>query len=175
MKSIQSQKGIGLIEVMVALLLLAVAVLGFSSMQMFAMKSTDESVMRTRALSVIRGGSELMRANSDAIGTFATVLNSGVATGVTKDSCLLATENATACTIEQVASRDALILKDYATENEINIRLATCPGMTGSMARQCFITSWGETLAEMSNKDKACADQKGVYRMGAQCFIMEAY
>ena len=51
-----SQQGIGLIEVMVALMLLAIAVLGFSAMQMTAVKATDESLMRTRALTVIRGG-----------------------------------------------------------------------------------------------------------------------
>ena len=50
-----SQKGIGLIEVLVALMLLAIAVLGFTAMQMTAVKATDESLMRTRALTVLRG------------------------------------------------------------------------------------------------------------------------
>lgn len=36
-----SQKGIGLIEVLVALMLLAIAVLGFTAMQMTAVKATD--------------------------------------------------------------------------------------------------------------------------------------
>ena len=44
-----SQKGIGLIEVLVALMLLAIAVLGFTAMQMTAVKATDERLMRTRA------------------------------------------------------------------------------------------------------------------------------
>ena len=35
------QRGVGLVEVMVALLLLAVAVLGFSAMQLSAVKATD--------------------------------------------------------------------------------------------------------------------------------------
>ena len=49
MKIVDTQAGVGLIEVMVALLLLAVAVLGFSAMQMSAIKATDESLMRTRS------------------------------------------------------------------------------------------------------------------------------
>lgn len=170
------QKGIGLVEVMVALLLLAVAVLGFSSMQMFAMKSTDESVMRTRAMAVIRGGSELMRANAQEIQTFANVLNGTTKpVGITKDSCVLQSAEANGCTIAQLASKDALVLKEYATQNDINISLQTCPGMTGSMARQCFVASWGETKAEISDNNNSCANAQGVYKRGAQCFIMEAY
>ncbi|WP_240365842.1 prepilin-type N-terminal cleavage/methylation domain-containing protein [Psychrobacter sp. KH172YL61] len=38
MKNINNQYGVGLVEVLVALLLLAVAVLGFSAMQMTAVK-----------------------------------------------------------------------------------------------------------------------------------------
>ena len=54
MKNINNQYGVGLVEVLVALLLLAVAVLGFSAMQMTAVKATDESLMRTRALTIMR-------------------------------------------------------------------------------------------------------------------------
>ena len=59
----KSQQGIGLIEVLVALLLLAVAVLGFSAMQITAIKATDETILRSQALSLMRGGAEMMRAN----------------------------------------------------------------------------------------------------------------
>lgn len=45
----KSQQGIGLIEVLVALLLLAVAVLGFSAMQITAIKATDETILRSQA------------------------------------------------------------------------------------------------------------------------------
>lgn len=70
-----SQKGIGLIEVLVALMLLAIAVLGFTAMQMTAVKATDESLMRTRALTVMRGGAEMMRANPTGICAFKLALN----------------------------------------------------------------------------------------------------
>ena len=52
MIKLSSQQGVGLIEVMVALLLLAVAVLGFSALQMNALNATDESLVRSRAMSV---------------------------------------------------------------------------------------------------------------------------
>lgn len=181
----KNQQGIGLIEVMVALMLLAVAMLGFSSMQMFAIKSTDESIMRTRAMTVVRGGSEMMRANLSAIESFKNTLNTGTpATGVTINSCMITSATSQVCDIKQLASRDALVLRDYATQNEVNIRLETCPGrLTGSQARQCFIVSWGVTAPAMADGKPAntsgytmnCAKADGVYNMGAQCFIVEAY
>ena len=70
-----TQAGVGLIEVMVALLLLAVAVLGFSAMQMSAIKATDESLMRTRSLAIMRGGAETMRTNPSGIAAFKTAIN----------------------------------------------------------------------------------------------------
>lgn len=74
------QKGIGLVEILVALLLLAVAVLGFSAMQLTAVKATDESLMRTRALTVLRGSAEMMRANVDGISAFKTAINTATVT-----------------------------------------------------------------------------------------------
>ena len=73
---------------MVALLLLAVAVLGFSAMQMTAVKATDESLMRTRALTIMRGGAEAMRTNSNGINAFKAAVN-GDADSITIDSLIL--------------------------------------------------------------------------------------
>ena len=49
MSQFSQQKGVGLIEVLVAVLLLSVAVLGFSALQMRAISATDESLIRTQA------------------------------------------------------------------------------------------------------------------------------
>ena len=60
------QQGVGLIEVMVAVLLLSVAVLGFSALQVRAVGATDESMMRTKSLTLVRNLSEIMRAYPNA-------------------------------------------------------------------------------------------------------------
>lgn len=91
------QRGIGLVEVMVALMLMSVAVLGFSAMQLTAVKATDESIVKTRALTVLRGAAEMMRANAQGIeafkaainGTSTTVTNASTdSTAITKNSCV---------------------------------------------------------------------------------------
>lgn len=187
MNRLIQQQGVGLVEVLVALLLLAVAVLGFTAMQMAAVKATDESLMRTRALTIMRGGAEAMRTNTDGINAFKAALNGSSNTvsidgkSITKDSCVQNAATApaanTSCTIKQLATRDGLLLKSYAAANDILIGLAPdgCPGTVGNQVRQCFVASWGATTLALDDSDKACANADGTYKNGAECFIMEAY
>ena len=188
MRYLATQRGVGLVEVLVALLLLAVAVLGFSAMQMTAVKATDESLMRTRALTIMRGGAETIRANSSGISAFKTAVNGSTDsitvddTAITKDSCIKNTAGAPAatasCTINQLATRDGLLLRSYAAENDINVGLVPdgCPGTSGNQERQCFVASWGDTTVALSDSAaNACANANGTYTNGAECFIMEAY
>lgn len=169
--SFNNQKGIGLVEVMVALLLLAVAVLGFSALQMTAVKATDESLMRTRALTIMRSGAEVMRAHPQAINEFANVLNSSEApTAADLDSCL----SAISCTTAQLSRKDAAILKQFASNQNIRLALRECPGVASGQVRHCMIASWGETTADFGDGAN-CADANGAYRAGTSCFIMEAY
>ena len=183
-----TQAGVGLIEVMVALLLLAVAVLGFSAMQMSAIKATDESLMRTRSLAIMRGGAETMRTNPSGIAAFKTAINGSSdsvtfdSKVITKISCVTSANTAptaaASCTINQLATRDGLLLKSYASANDINIGMAPngCPGTSGNQELQCFVASWGDTTVDLSDTaPKACAKANGSYKNGAECFIMEAY
>ncbi|WP_201549292.1 type IV pilus modification protein PilV [Psychrobacter fjordensis] len=66
MKVLTYQRGVGLVEVLVAVLLLSVAVLGFSALQMRAITATDESLVRTKSLTVVRNLAEVMRAYPEA-------------------------------------------------------------------------------------------------------------
>ncbi|MBP2279379.1 type IV pilus assembly protein PilV [Psychrobacter sp. PL19] len=188
MNSFISQRGVGLVEVLVALLLLAVAVLGFTAMQMSAIKATDESLMRTRSLTIMRGGAETMRANPSGIAAFKTAINGAsdsISVGsvsITKDSCVKNTSTvpipADSCTINQLATRDGLLIKSYATANDITIGLVPdgCPGTSGNQERQCFVATWGDTTVALDDTlANACANANGTYKNGAECFIMEAY
>ncbi len=66
MNSPNSQRGVGLIEVLVAVLLLSIAVLGFSALQVRAVSATDESLVRTKSLTLVRNLAEVMRAYPEA-------------------------------------------------------------------------------------------------------------
>ena len=66
MNTYKNQKGVGLVEVLVALLLLAVGVLGYTILQLRAVDASSEALMRSQGIMVLRGLSENMRANPAA-------------------------------------------------------------------------------------------------------------
>ena len=63
MISIKSQQGVGLVEVLVALLLLAVGVLGYSILQFRAIDASSEALTRSQGVLVLRSLAEGIRAN----------------------------------------------------------------------------------------------------------------
>ena len=140
----------------------------------------------------MRGGAEMMRINANSIKTFKNALNGNTTSvgGITKDSCMTTTSNVPSpCTADELATRDALALKDYASKNDLSIAVVTCPGTEGTILvngasqsqktqeRQCMIASWGDTKPTIGTDDKVdCVKPTtGIYNVGAQCMLMEAY
>ena len=60
---IKTQKGVGLVEVLVALVLLSIAVLGFVALQIRAVAATNEATMNVQATNIARDLAERMRIN----------------------------------------------------------------------------------------------------------------
>ena len=60
------QQGVGLVEVLVALVLLAISVLGFAALQLRAVDSSLEANKQVIALTIARDLAEKMRANPQA-------------------------------------------------------------------------------------------------------------
>lgn len=223
-----SQRGVGLIEVLVAVLLLSVAVLGFSALQMRAISATDESLVRTKSLTLVRNLAEVMRAYPDSYVTndgtvFTTVLPDKAGAvpivqaiasiptlstdtsgyySVKVDGTVINTNgsnncHSTAtvknaknelvpsqiCSTNQLAALDTLLVKQMAREENIELAVVRCPADTGQEAIQqhmCIITAWNGTKPlliddDKGNKSNACADSKGIYNIGSQCLISEAY
>ena len=187
MMRLSNQRGVGLIEVMVALLLLAVAVLGFSALQMNALNATDESLIRSRAMSMSKQLSENMRLNTLATDDFMTklnILNQGAenitdycakvaqaSSNFDKDSC-----KSDACSPEEIAALNTWQAANLGCEQDIMLNMTTCPDMADINARQCIITSWGKTIPILDDdEDNACGDSGGSYKLGSHCLIMEAY
>lgn len=239
MKYSMHEQGIGLVEVLVAVLLLSVAVLGFSALQVRAISATDESLVRTKSLTVVRNLAEMMRAYPEAYvkdgsgPTFESILSTefadlsvaerakvvptiqavvsssatdtvtishvktnpdGSKTPVSKVVSVLATgENCLStttqtvggkklpkqtCTINELAARDALMIKKQAADQGITINIETCPGSTANAIQQqmCVITAWNGTKAILDDDDvDACAKANGTYKTSSNCLISEAY
>lgn len=166
MSRLSQQIGVGLVEVLVAVLLLSVAVLGFSALQMRAISATDESLIRTQALSTIRGLAENMRANSQQIATYQATINDA---SKTRESC-------TDCSAEQIAINESKDAFDKLYSYGINVKMVTCPGTANFSEVKCIIAAWGDTIAAMdATNGNACADARGIYKSGSNCVIVETY
>ena len=220
MSRLSYQRGVGLVEVLVAVLLLSIAVLGFSALQMRAITATDESLVRTKSLTVVRNLAEIMRAYpeayvtgsgsayvsalpsaANAVPTIQAVVSSTATSTVSIDSdsiSILATANnclstevitdpndaskkipKQSCNLNQLAARDALMVKKMAADEDIKMAVVSCPADENQQVIQqqmCIITAWNDTKALMdSNDDGACANSDGVYKTGSHCLISEAY
>ena len=230
MKKFGQQHGVGLVEVLVAVLLLSIAVLGFSALQVRAVSATDESLVRTKSLTLVRNLAEIMRAYPEAyvigsgssftsatptetvetpavdgadpvvnkaIPTIQAIITSTATDNIKVDTktisrngannCLSngTTTNADSkkipnklCNISQLATRDALMVKQLAKDEGVELAVVNCPGTTKqAIQRQmCIVTAWNGTKALLDDTDvKACAGANGVYKTGSQCLISEAY
>ncbi|MFP3456597.1 type IV pilus modification protein PilV [Psychrobacter sp. SIMBA_152] len=166
MKTNSVEAGVGLIEVMVAILLLSVAVLGFSALQLRAISATDESLLRTQALSVIRGLAENMRANSQQIDIYQQTINDSTKT----------VESCTKCTAEQIAINESKAAFERLKSYGIGVQMVTCPGTADFSQVKCVIAAWRDTEALMDDSDDdACANENGIYNSGSSCIIVETY
>lgn len=172
MSRLSQQIGVGLVEVLVAVLLLSVAVLGFSALQLRAISATEESLIRTQALSVVRGLAENMRANPLEMEAYEDAINAAGSDTTIDDSCQ---ELDDSCDSEEIATKEAINAAVKLSEYDIVMRMDTCPGTADFSEIKCIIAVWGDTEPVMSAADNACANADGIYNSGSTCIIVEAY
>ena len=169
MKIINRQAGVGMVEVLVALVLLALGVLGFTALQLRAVEAGDEALIRSQATLLLRGLTESIRANPEGQSFYRANVQAyaGIsASPNTNRSCL-----DSSCTPQQMAAYDAFLVAKSAFNVGVNITMAVCPGTTN---RQCLFASWGGTKFSAGDYS-TCMDSSGKYVSNAQCLMMEAY
>ena len=69
MNLIKVQQGVGLVEVLVALVILALWVLGFAALQLRSLDAAQESTEQTFAMNTAQDLAERMRLNRTALAT----------------------------------------------------------------------------------------------------------
>ena len=72
MKIKRNQKGVGLIEIIVALLILSIGILGFIALQYRAVEATSEAINRMQAINIARDIAERIRANREGLASYKT-------------------------------------------------------------------------------------------------------
>ncbi|ENV80551.1 MAG: type IV pilus modification protein PilV [Acinetobacter ursingii] len=156
------QKGVGLMEVIVAMLLLGVAVLGFALLQYKSLGMGEQALRKIEAVNIARNLSERMYFNRS--GTYKGVSS----TDTTK--CLNAY-----CTANDFALKDIADVTQLAKNKNMTIAILSCPDTKN--LRNCIYVAWDETKASQSNSDPAACTEadKFKYKSGARCVVVEAF
>ncbi len=100
----RSQRGLGLIEVLISVLILAVGILGLATMQLGAKRASFEATQRSIATSMARDILERMRSNPGELDTYASAASNLVVdtyTGTAGTNC-----STVSCTPAQLAAYD---------------------------------------------------------------------
>lgn len=186
MIKLKKQAGVGLMEVLVALLLLAIGVLGYVALQLRAFDASAEAMQKSQAVVLMRGLAENMRVNKTQMGNYAAFVRSY--TGFSSSTTAPTSCFNSACTLNQIAQFDAYQAARNANQLGMKLTMDNCPGVTASMTlrRQCLYAFWGKTeptintsgsgaSATTSADVSTCMGSDGIYVNGASCLMLEVY
>ena len=181
---ITGQRGVGMVEVLVALLLLALGVIGFAALQLQAVEVNRESLSRVQAMGLARDLAERMRVNPDAVrkdsnGKIAYIEAIGTKTSLsayTWDACY----NTKSCTPADMATQDINQALYKAGQLGMQLGLMTCKVAQGAAAadikggRQCIYVAWDKTTPTDAKGEPNCTFQ-GNYVNNSKCIVLEAF
>lgn len=159
----KSQQGVGLLEVLVALVLLGIAVLGFAALQLRAINASLEASNNVQAVSLARDLAERMRVNRDGLATY----KSAYTSTTKKDAC--ATKF---CEAAELAEHDFSQVQQRAEASGMSIAVRDCQNITSP--RACIYVAWEETTPTDGSGENDCTNGK-TYVPNAKCIILEAY
>ncbi|WP_419224859.1 type IV pilus modification protein PilV [Acinetobacter sp. A2] len=165
---IRSQKGVGLMEVLVSLFILSIAILGFVALQVRATVATEESIKRSDALIILNGLAEKMRLNPSAVSTYKESAPSSQPSCVANKNCNAANQ----------ARADLYMYTENAKAKNIYLQVVDCPNTSNLQNRACIIAAWNDTEPEQAtdtSTTKSCLTSTGKYADKADCLILEAY
>ena len=149
---LQPQRGITLLESLVAIVVMALGILGILGVQMRTLSDTQTGVRRAQAIRLIEDMGERMKANPSALANLSSYV-SNFAASPTVPSC------ASGCTAANLATYDVAVWKRTVRESlplgKASIFVA--PGEAdGNRRQQGVIVAWRENERDgMSTTDKA--------------------
>lgn len=167
MKKISAQKGVGLIEILVALLILAVGILGFVALQYRAVEATSEAINRVQAMNIARDLAERIRANRDALTTYQTQIQTATNQTNFATNCITS-----ACNGTVLADFDVSQVVNKASGLGMTMNMRTCSG--NHDGRNCIYVAWGGTSATDGTGTGDCTNG-AAYNSASSCVIMETY
>jgi type IV pilus assembly protein PilV len=169
MKAINHQAGVGLMEVLISMIILAIAILGYSALHIKATAATEESIKRSDALIILNGLAEKIRLNP----------NGDYKEAIPEDL----PDCSNGCDADDQALYDLKQYSDAALTKGIAVGVIDCLNTSESQKRLCLIAAWNDTEAitdakassEAETPENACLKTDGKYVDESNCLVLEAY
>lgn len=137
----KTQTGVGLVEVMIALLLLGVAVLGFIALQVRAISASEEAGQNVQAMNLARDLSERMRMNREGLLSYK-------ASSGTPTAC----DGEQYCNSADMARFEYAQIEERAEQQGMRINVVDCQGVNNTFKRKCVYVAWGKHKQTMRQK-----------------------
>lgn len=160
------QRGMSLIEILIALFVLAVGVLGYAGMQLFSLRGAEDAGYRATAMLIAVDTMERIMLNSEQEPAYfssgawpTTAVTPG---GAYPDACM-----SSACTDAQLVDADIDQLAWGAANNLPNGMIRAQNDCTGVPSPDCVVVSWGEVTPD------DCLSGAAI-NTAATCVVLEA-
>lgn len=155
----KAQRGVGLVEVLVALLLLSIAIFGFIALQIRAVAASSEAGKNIEATNLARDIAERIRVNRNGLNEYKAVSN--------PPDC-----STKFCTSKEMAQYDFSQVKTQASLLGMDLEILDCQG--SNFKRQCIYVAWELTTPTDGLASPHCTNGTA-YVSDAKCIIMEIY
>lgn len=163
----KTQNGIGLVEILVALLILALGVLGFIALQYRAVEATSESGNRIQAVNIARDLAEKIRVNKLVLDTYIKQIEIPANQKSYAVDC-----RTTDCSQTDLADYDVAEVTKKAASLGMTINILKCPNNISSL--NCIYIAWGDTSATNGSGAGDCMNGAS-YNDMSTCLVMETY
>lgn len=160
------QRGMGLVEILFALLILAIGVLGFVALQYRALEATAESSSRVQAIAIARDLAERIRVNRNAFSIYQQQIQTPANQQPFKTNCF--TSN---CVDTDLADFDVSKVTDKARSFGMTMNIMNCQNTNN---RNCIYVAWGDSSATDGTGVGDCTNGNA-YNPTSTCVIMETY
>ena len=166
MKSFRHQRGVGMIEILVALIVLAIGVLGFVALQYRAMQASAESTSRVQAITIARDLAERIRVNRNSFSIYQDEIKKSANQKNFKTNCVT-----TNCNDTDLADFDVAQVVTKAATFGMTMNIMDCQNTSN---RSCIYVAWGNSSATDGTGTGDCTNGTS-YNAASTCIIMEVY
>lgn len=171
------QRGMSLIEVMVALLVLGIGVMGYAALQLRSVKMSEDTYARSQAMSIAQDAIERVRANVD--GLKAEIEGSSTYLTVNWGADLPAAESRSNCTYTDAIPADPCDASEMVENDVFELRtMASTMLPSGAIAvapcsqLTCVTVAWNETTIANCDPDEINEDEDDL-DITASCVRLE--